>query len=394
VSNALFARLDARRGIGRSMTARRHGLARSIAAASILALAGCAVQKPAEEGPSLTPTQARSLIARLLPAEARDRAGWSTDIYAAFATLRITPTPSNICAVVAVTEQESGFRADPAVPGLGAIAWGEIDRRAEDMGVPVFAVHAALRLNSPTGTSYAERIDRARTERELSDIFDDFIGMVPLGKRLFADWNPVRTGGPMQVGVRFAEAQAAAKPYPYPVEGSIRHEVFTRRGGMYFGIAHLLDYRAEMYDAPIYRFADYNAGRWSSRNAALQNAISVASGIPLALDGDLVRGDDRSAPGSTEVAARVLGERLRLSPQAIRRDLEQGEGEDLERTTLYERVFALAEKMEGRALPRAVVPRIDLKSPKIKRKLTTDWFAHRVDERHRRCLGRSEAAAR
>ena len=375
------------------MMLRRPGFARSMAAACILALAGCAVQRAPEEGPSLTPTQARALIARLLPPDARDRAGWATDIYAAFATLRIAPTESNICAVVAVTEQESGFRADPAVPGLGAIAWREIDRRAEDAGVPTFAVHAALRLDSPTGASYAERIDAAKTERELSDIFDDFIGMVPLGKRLFADWNPVRTGGPMQVGVRFAEAQAVAKPYPYPVEGSIRHEVFTRRGGMYFGIAHLLDYPAR-YDAPIYRFADYNAGRWSSRNAALQNAISVASGIPLALDGDLVRSDDRGAPGSTEVAARVLGERLRLSPQAIRRDLEQGEGEDLERTALHERVFALAEKMEGRALPRAVVPRIDLKSPKIKRKLTTDWFAHRVDERYRRCFARSEAAAR
>ena len=67
--------------------------ARSVAAACILALAGCAVQRPAEEGPSLTPAQARTLIAKLLPAEARDRAGWATDIYAAFATLRIAPTP-------------------------------------------------------------------------------------------------------------------------------------------------------------------------------------------------------------------------------------------------------------------------------------------------------------
>ena len=367
-------------------------LPRLAAACIALALAGCASQRPAEApGPALTPTQAKALIAKLLPADTRDRTGWSTDIYAAFAVLRIAPTPSNICAVVAVTEQESGFRADPSVPGLGAIAWREIDRRAEDAGVPVFAVHAALRLDSPTGASYAERIDRVNTERELSDIFDDFIGMVPLGRRLFADWNPVRTGGPMQVGVRFAEAEAAGKPYPYPVDGSIRHEVFTRRGGMYFGIAHLLDYRADMYDAPLYRFADYNAGRWSSRNAALQNAISVASGIPLALDGDLVRGDDRSAPGSTEVAARVLAERLGLGAQAIRRDLEQGEGEALERSALWQRVFALVEKMEGKALPRAVVPRIDLKSPKIKRKLTTDWFARRVDERHRRCLARADA---
>jgi hypothetical protein len=377
--------------IERSRSSSATARLRFVACAVLAALAGCASQQSAEEqGPPLTPTQAKALIASLLPAEVRDRAGWSADIYAAFATLRVAPTAPHVCAAVAVTEQESGFRADPSVPGLGAIAWREIDRRAESAGVPAFAVHAALHLGSPSGESYAERIDHAKTERELSDIFDDFIGIVPLGRRLFADYNPVRTGGPMQVGVRFAEAQAKAVPYPYPVDGSIRREVFTRRGGLYFGIAHLLDYPAS-YDAPLYRFADYNAGRWSSRNAALQNAISVASGVPLALDGDLVRGDDPARPGSTEVAARVLGERLRLSDEAIRHDLERGERDDLERSALWERVFALAERMEGHALPRAVVPHIDLKSPKITRKLTTEWFARRVDERYRRCLERGGA---
>ena len=39
-------------------------------------------------------------------------------------------------------------------------------------------------------------------------------------------------------------------------------------------------------------------------------------------------------------------------------------------------------------MPRAVVPRIDLQGPKIKRPLTTEWFANRVDERFRRCLAR------
>ncbi|MGE5115948.1 MAG: DUF1615 domain-containing protein [Betaproteobacteria bacterium] len=363
---------------------------RRLALAGVLALAGCAMQQPAEvPGPPLTPAQARERIAALLPSEVRDRAGWSTDVYAAFAALRIAPSPSNVCAVVAVTEQESGFRADPSVPGLGAIAWREIDRRADAAGVPAFAVHTALRLASPTGASYAERIDRAQTERELSDIFDDFIGMVPLGRRFFADSNPVRTGGPMQVGVRFAEAQAAKAPYPYPVDGSIRHEVFTRRGGMYFGIAHLLDYRAPTYDAPLYRFADYNAGRWASRNAALQNAIASGSGVPLALDGDLVRGDDPSKPGSTEAAARVLGERLRLDARDIRSDLEHGDRDDLDRTALWQRVFALADRQQGRPLARAVVPRIELKSPKITRRLTTEWFPERVDERWRRCLARA-----
>ena len=112
------------------------------------------------------------------------------------------------CAVLAVTEQESSFRADPAVPNLGKIAREEIDRRAERLGVPGLAVGLALRLRSPDGTTYAERIDAAKTEKQLSEIFEDFIGMVPLGKRLFAGYNPVRTGGPMQVSIAFAEAHA------------------------------------------------------------------------------------------------------------------------------------------------------------------------------------------
>jgi len=335
------------------------------------------------------------LVSRLLPPNVADRGAWATDIYAAFGAMQIAPTPDNICAVVAVTEQESSFRADPTVPGLSVIAWQEIDKQSERVGVPKLVVRTALLLSSPNGKSYSERIDSVKTEKQLSEIFEDFISMVPMGKTLLADRNPVRTGGPMQVSISFAEAQAATKGYPYPVAGTIRHEVFSRRGGMYFGIAHLLDYPAS-YDKPLYRFADFNAGRYASRNAAFQNAVSVASGIPLALDGDLVRytEDDSRTPGSTELATGVLAGRLDMSQAAIRRDLELGKTERFERTRLYERVFALADKLSGGALPRAVVPRISLQSPKITRKLTTEWFANRVDERYKRCLLRHAPEAR
>lgn len=343
------------------------------------------------EPPPLRPAEVRAQIVSLLPTATADRAGWAVDIYAAFAALGILPTAPNVCAVLAVTEQESSFRADPAVPNLGKIARAEIDRRAERAGVPALAVDFALKLRSSAGKSYGERIDAVWTERELSEIFEDFIGMVPLGKRLFADWNPVRTGGPMQVSIAFAEAHAQQRSYPYPVDGSIRHEVFTRRGGLYFGIAHLLDYPIG-YDKLLYRFADYNAGHYASRNAAFQSAVSLVSGIPLDLDGDLVRrGGAESKPGSTELAVRSLGKQLGMSEQTIRRALEQGNSAEFERSTLYRRVFELAERLERRPLPRAVVPNIKLQGPKISRKLTTDWFARRVDERHRRCLARMVA---
>jgi hypothetical protein len=355
-----------------------------------LVLAGCATSNGDAGLPGLNAADARSLIVRLLPSSVPDRSGWATDIYAAFATQDIAANTENICAVLAVTEQESTFRADPPVPGLAAIAWQEIDRQADRAGVPRFAVHAALRLTSPNGKTYRERIDAVTTEKQLSEIFEDFISMVPLGKTFLASRNPVRTGGPMQVSIAFAESQVAVNRYPYPVEHSIRHEVFTRRGGMYFGIAHLLGYEAP-YTQPLYRFADFNAGRYASRNAAFQNALSIASGVRLILDGDLLPPDAKTdtPTGSTELAAVALAKRLDMTAAAIRRDLERGAEAAFERTRLYERVFARGDQAHGRPVPRAVVPTIELKSPKITRKLTTEWFARRVDERYQRCLARA-----
>jgi hypothetical protein len=365
----------------------------------LAALAGCAStpEPPSAPATSLpaSPAEARALIARVLPQGVTNRALWATDIYAAMAAMEIPASIENICSVVAVTDQESNFRVDPAVPGLAGIAWKEIDRQRQRVGVPNLVLQAALLLSSPNGKSYRERIDAVKTEQQLSEIFEDFIGMVPMGKTFFAERNPVRTGGPMQVSIAFAETHAASRPYPYPVAGSIRHEVFTRRGGMYFGIAHLLDYPAS-YDTPIYRFADFNAGHYASRNAAFQSAVTQLSGIALALDGDLLRyeqGQPAKEPGSTELATRVLAKRIDMSASEIRRDLELGRTRDFEKTRLYSRVFALAEKLAGTNVPRAVLPRIQLQSPKITRNLTTDWFANRVDERYRKCLARASGNA-
>src|SRR4051812_33941660 len=290
-------------------------------------LAGCATtERPAPSGPPMTAAEGRALVARLIPEATADRVGWATDLYAALAALEVPATPDNICAAVAVIQQESGFRVDPVVPGLASIARKEIDARRERAGVPKLVLDAALALPSSNGRSYGERLDAVRTEMQMSDLFDDFIGRVPLGRTFFADRNPVRTAGLMQVSVSFAESVVATRPYPYPISGSVRREVFTRRGGVYFGVAHLLDFAAP-YDRYLYRFADFNAGRYASRNAAFQSAVTQVSGIPLTLDGDLLRYDDgRPArdPGATEAAVRVLARRIDLDNDAIRHDLELG----------------------------------------------------------------------
>jgi hypothetical protein len=311
------------------------------------------------------------------------------DLYAALATLDLDPTASNVCATLAVIEQESGYRADPTVPNLAAIARKEIDAQAEKRNVPGIAVRTALNLTSSDGRTYAERLERVQTERELSEIFEDFVAQVPLGTRFLASRNPVRTGGPMQVGIAFAEQHAARKPYPYATQRSVRNEVFTRRGGLYFGVAHLLSYEVA-YPEPIYRFADFNAGHYASRNAAFQRALGIVSGVRVTQDGDLLPPDPpaQQPAGQTERVALAIAPQLDLSASAIRRDLDKQSEHAFERTRLYERVYARADALEGRAVPRATIPTIELKSPKFTRKLTTEWFARRVDTRYRNCMGR------
>ncbi|MFM5029739.1 DUF1615 domain-containing protein [Aeromonas rivipollensis] len=328
------------------------------------------------------PADMKSRIVRFLPRQVQDKPGWANDVVTALSTQGLTVNDHNVCSVLAVAEQEATYQADPVVPGLGKIAWKEINARAAKLLIPEFVVRTALSIKSPTGKSYAARIDALRTEREMSEIFEDMIGAVPMGKQLFGNLNPVRTGGPMQVSVAFAEANA--RGYPYPVKESIRHEVFTRRGGIWFGTRHIFGYPAD-YPDTLYRFADFNAGWYASRNAAFQAAVSRVSGKPLALDGDLVRYDS-DLPGKTELAVHSIASRVNMSKQAIHQSLLKGDSSDFAQTDLYHRVFTLADKQAGKRQPRAVLPGIQLKSPKITRNLTTAWFAKRVDDREQACV--------
>ncbi len=381
-----------------------------LAAVLLIALAGCSlVDDGEEEGDalpsdmsrradgktatawptSLSEAEIRKRIVRLIPGYAKDRQGWADDLHSAFKTLEIPHATQTYCASIAIIEQESSFQADPTVPGLPAIVRRELESRAGRYGVPSLIVNAALGKNSPDGRSYNERIDALKTEKQLNTLFEDMSGELPFGRRLFADRNPIRTGGPMQVSVEFAAQNVKEHSYPYPMPKTVRDEVFTRRGGVYFGSAILLDYEVP-YDRIVYRFADFNAGRYSSRNAAFQLALGKITGKQLAPDGDLLRYEDgkpSSQSSDIEEASIAIAKQLDMSRPQIRRDLLLEKTMAFGRSPLYIKVFELAEK-DGRSLPRQALPQIDLKSPKISRKLTTEWFAKKVEGRYRNCLAR------
>ena len=182
-----------------------------------------------------------------------------------------------------------------------------------------------------------------------------------------------------------AFARANARGYPYPVKGGIRDEVLV-------AAACASASPTCSYETPYTRRSSlrrHNAGRYASRNAAFQNALTQATGIPLALDGDLlVPGAALDEPGLTETAVRSLASQLGMSDRQIRRQLERAGTLEFSESTLHRRVFELGEAAAGQALPRAMIPGIRLESPKITRQLTTEWFATRAHDRYRNCLKR------
>ena len=350
------------------------------------------IAKPAPV--ALNDQQVHALVLKILPAKLQDREGWAGDLQSAFKALQIQPTAEHFCAVTAVIEQESSFQADPVVPGLPAIIRREIEQRREKYSIPQTVIDWTLATTSRDGRSYNRRIDALKTEKELSDLIEEIVAHVPAGQKLFPNYNPVHTGGPMQVSVEFAESHVRARPYPYHINGNLRNEVFTRRGGIYFGSAILLDYPAP-YNDMIYRFADFNAGRYSCRNAAFQQALSRLSGKALASDGDLLRyknGNIAPEPSSTLIALLAISKTLQMSEIEIQRDLRLEKLLTFSKTPLYNRLFALADRTGTQ--PRVVLPEIDLKSPKIQRKLTTQWFANRVNGRYNSCLQHAGLAVR
>lgn len=373
---------------------RRAGLLAVVAA---LVLAGCGGLHPkSSEAPSASrkahpktaqpyrPLTGAELVSSLLPPALHDKAGWTEDIVAAFDALQLPATRENVCAVLAEIGQESSFQAEPVVPGLPQIVRRELEARRKHYRIPQWLMERSLAMRSPDGRSYNQRIDALHTENDVNDLYEEMISEIPLGRKFLADYNPVHTGGPMQVNVGFADAYAANRNYPYSRDGSVRDVLFTRKGGLYFGIAYLLDYQAD-YDSMRYRFADFNAGRYSSRNAAFQRAVSALSGIPLQPDGDLLiyRGDAVQKTASRTMRALLaIAPRLHMDRAAILRDILLEKSAAFGSTRLYARVYALES-----AMPRASVPAIEVSSIKFSRKLSTVAYANRVDARYRRCLG-------
>ncbi|WP_411728326.1 DUF1615 family protein [Methyloglobulus sp.] len=120
------------------------------------------------------------------------------------------------------------------------------------------------------------------------DIFSGFI----------EQHNNIDTVSSVQVAVRFAinnEQSRRHKNLTLKEFWELRDLMYTRKGGLYYGAMQLLSYDSG-YSQKIHRFADFNAGRYASRNAALQILLAKLLKKKLSLDGDLLNYDTNGEP--------------------------------------------------------------------------------------------------
>lgn len=378
---------------------------RLVMVAGVMCIVGCAHTASPPPPPSTPPLEPAD-VARLLPPTVKDKDGWADDIVVAIRMTGKVPTAERACAVIAVIGQESGFKADPPVANLPKIVRDGIDEKLAPLGpLAAPARDAILAGHAPGDTrTFDARIAGLKTERDLDRFFRDVAAAyrhempgsfavaqalsLLLGKGYLRELNPVTTAGSMQVKVSFAQGIGEKDGLS---DDDVRELLYTRGGGVRFGTARLIGYPAN-YDDVIYRFADYNAGVYAARNAALQTQLADLTGLPLVPDGDLLAWDDDGEAKDVETkslqALLRFGEVHGVGERTVRRDALKEKSIDFEETATWKAVKQAWAQKHGRAAPYARLPEVALSSPKLSRPRTTAWFAESVKRRYVECRGR------
>jgi hypothetical protein len=123
---------------------------------------------------------------------------------------------------------------------------------------------------------------------------------------------------------------------------------------------------------------------YASRNAALQEQLSVLVGNRLALDGDFLAYDRNGQVLDvvTKSLVALLAFRAAFAPElsehTVRTDAHAEKHLDFESTETYRAIKRVFQNRQGEAPAYARVPELTLNSAKLSRSRTTAWFADSV----------------
>ena len=354
-------------------------------------------------------------IRKLIPKRVNDRASWAKDIFSITEELKIPNTKDNICSIIAVVDQESNFIANPNVPGLGDKAVKEVstrlqekfeDKLGETIGGTMAGYFQSVLKNQPTPEdNYLKQMSRVKNEKELDVLYREIFDYMSkhyhvsaltgaakfVGQDFAEKLNPITTLGSMQVHINYAKEHKRNSMST----NELRDNLYTEFGGLYYGIHRLMMYPAQ-YDKAIYRFADYNSGMYSSRNAAFQKMLNKVADIKLDLDGDLLsydkNGDPRPAMTTTEKALMALftQKNILITQRQLRNDLKNEKEQSFEKTQTYAAVTKLYTAKTDQKPIYAIMPEVVISGPKLSRDYNTNWYATRVNGRYEACMQRAK----
>ena len=366
-------------------------------------LTACGGQSADQEENNLSADKIRQLI----PSRVQQRAAWAEDIHRINTELKIPQNPENICTIIAVVDQESNFIANPVVQGLGPKAVKEINQRLQEkLGKTMAGYFENMLKTKPSvENSYLSQIKKVKTEKELDQLYREMFdyyskqyhvslltGAAKLvGEDLAERFNPITTLGSMQVHINYAKDNKKT----FMSVNQLRDELYTEYGGLYYGIHRLMQYQTK-YDKPLYRFADFNSGVYSSRNAAFQKMLNKLSKQSLDLDGDLLQynkdGAVRLQKSGTEQVLMQLFSTDPTAPSAgdIRADLKKEKTQDFENSATYQYVVDKYESQTGQKALYAIMPKVVISGPKLSRDYNTNWYAERVNGRYLQCMQRAK----
>ncbi|NTW75202.1 MAG: DUF1615 family protein [Chlorobiaceae bacterium] len=350
-----------------------------------LFLGGCS-----KKDTGLTQSQITKLVLTAKPGN-KSADAWATAIRESLQELGQPIDKEHVCAVLAVITQESGVSVSPKNRNMADILRKKISM-FDSNKLLRYIIQTRLDHVAANGKTFRENMDSIASEQDFELWYHEFTSS-EITKPILLVFDKdiddlVTTIGSMQVSVKFAEN--------YPKKpanaggGTIREVLYTCKGGVFYGTAYMLDYRHH-YDDWKYVFADFNAGRYASRNAGFQKMLSRLSRKRIDLDGDLLSyeegNDSRSETYDTFVE--LLKQRGEdVDEGKIRKEFEQEKEYDFEKTDSYRILSEMYQKKYGEPIY-ATLPEIKLSSPKFtSRNLSTKWYAMRVKSHYIRYMRR------
>lgn len=366
-------------------------------------LTGCDKIKGLIQAEPPTPTYTAEQIAKFMPNRHQDKQAWANDIYAIFNTLDIERNANNICSVIAVIDQESNFQADPPVKNLGKTSLNALNEKLDEkLGKNIAPFFRKMLKEQPSvQNSFEKQILAVKTEQQLDKIYYQMFQYFSekyyankitqltklVGKDIAEKLDPITTLGSMQVHINYARDNRRNDGD----NQTLRQDLYSQYGGLYYGIHRLMRYQTD-YQNPIYRFADYNSGMYSSRNAGFQKMLAELSKQNIDFDGDLLIYKSGTTisdmPSQSEKALQSMANQgfLQLTPRQIRNDLSKEKSRKFVDTETYRTIASLYKMKTDKDPIGEMMPQVVISGAKLSKDYNTKWYADNVNRRYQACM--------